>query len=118
MPGLKDRAKTLVELADGATFLFAERPLEIEKAKALLMGNQDVLRDALAAPEGRRGRVERRLHGSEDQGFRRRKGLKLGAVAQPLRAALTGRTTLARRVRRARGLAGTKSLARIGDQID
>src|SRR5262249_7668872 len=37
MPGLKERAKTLVELADGAAFLFAERPLTIdEKAKAQL----------------------------------------------------------------------------------
>ena len=29
MPGLKERAKTLVELVDGAAFLFAERPLVI-----------------------------------------------------------------------------------------
>src|SRR4051795_13416176 len=37
MPGLKERAKTLVELIDGAYFIFADRPLEIEpKAAALL----------------------------------------------------------------------------------
>ena len=37
MPGLKERAKTLLELADGAAFLFVERPLPLdEKASALL----------------------------------------------------------------------------------
>ena len=37
MPGLKDRAKTLVELLDGAAFLFAARPLAMdEKAEAIL----------------------------------------------------------------------------------
>ncbi|TIP53236.1 MAG: glutamate--tRNA ligase, partial [Mesorhizobium sp.] len=37
MPGLKERAKTLVELVDGAAFLFAERPLPLdEKAAGLL----------------------------------------------------------------------------------
>ena len=30
MPGLKERAKTLVELIDGARFLFAERPLALD----------------------------------------------------------------------------------------
>src|SRR3954465_9236028 len=37
MPGLKERAKTLVELLDSAAYIFADRPLEIEpKAAALL----------------------------------------------------------------------------------
>ena len=37
MPGLKERAKTLIELISGAYFIFADRPLEIEpKAAALL----------------------------------------------------------------------------------
>ena len=30
MPGLKERAKTLVELVDGADFIFADRPLAME----------------------------------------------------------------------------------------
>ena len=49
MPGLKERAKTLVELADGASFLFAERPLVAdEKAAALLQvdRNRDILKGA------------------------------------------------------------------------
>src|SRR5581483_9203272 len=37
MPGLKERAKTLLELIDGASYLLAERPLALdEKAKTLL----------------------------------------------------------------------------------
>src|SRR5690606_24357478 len=38
MPGLKERAKTLVELADGAAFLFAKRPLAMEEKAATLLG--------------------------------------------------------------------------------
>src|SRR5436305_1831183 len=37
MPGLKERAKTLVELVDSARYLHAERPIKLEeKARALL----------------------------------------------------------------------------------
>ena len=37
MPGLKERAKTLVELIDSARFIFADRPLALDdKAAALL----------------------------------------------------------------------------------
>ena len=37
MPGLKERAKTLIELLDGAKFLFAERPLAVDvKAASIL----------------------------------------------------------------------------------
>ncbi len=37
MPGLKERAKTLVELLDSANYLFAKRPLALDdKARALL----------------------------------------------------------------------------------
>lgn len=94
MPGLKDRAKTLVELADGAAFLFAERPLPVEeKAEAILSGGG---RDIVAAllpklanlddwtVEALEGVV--RAHAEAND-------LKLGKAAQPLRAALTGRTT-------------------------
>ena len=93
MPGLKERAKTLVELADGAAFLFAERPLAIDEKAA-----GAAWRAAETMLQGRAGRARRpsratgrRLDGSGDPRLRRaRNGLKLGAVAQPLRAALTG----------------------------
>jgi len=119
MSGLKERAKTLVDLAEGAAFLFAERPLPIEeKAKALLMGNQDVLKgalDALKAVEGEwnAASAEAKIRTFADEG-----SLKLGAVAQPLRAALTGKTTSPGVFDVLAVLGREESLARIADQID
>ena len=37
MPGLKERAKTLIELLDGAKFLFAERPLAVDAKAASIL---------------------------------------------------------------------------------
>jgi glutamyl-tRNA synthetase len=119
MSGLKERAKTLVELADGAAFLFAERPLPVEeKAKALLMGNQDVLKGALEALKAVEGEwnaasAEAKIRTFADEG-----SLKLGAVAQPLRAALTGKTTSPGVFDVLAVLGREESLARIADQID
>ncbi|WP_316234178.1 glutamate--tRNA ligase [Bradyrhizobium sp. SZCCHNR1098] len=94
MPGLKERAKTLLELIDGAAFIFADRPLPIDaKAAALLTPDSRALigrlHEALAAVESWSGpATEAAL-----RAFAEANNLKLGAVAQPLRAALTGRTT-------------------------
>ncbi|MDF2374257.1 MAG: glutamate--tRNA ligase [Rhizobiaceae bacterium] len=94
MPGLKERAKTLLELADGARFLFAERPLENEpKAENILAdGGRDTLKKLLPDLEAL---ADWTLEGLETtiREFSDREELKLGKVAQPLRAALTGRTT-------------------------
>ncbi|MEF2073229.1 glutamate--tRNA ligase [Consotaella aegiceratis] len=93
MPGLKERAKTLVELVDGAAFLFAERPLAMEeKAQAILDdGGRDILHallpDFTSAPEWTAEGLEGIV-----RSFAEEQGLKLGKAAQPLRAALTGRT--------------------------
>jgi glutamyl-tRNA synthetase len=92
MPGLKERAKTLVELLDGAGFLFAARPLAMdEKAVGILdVGGRSHI-DALlprfeALPDWTAPAIEEavRLYVSDTK-------TKLGQVAQPLRAALTGR---------------------------
>lgn len=94
IPGLKERAKTLCELLDGAQFLLAARPLDMdEKAAALLNDDtRPVLADigsALAAlPDWTIEGIEQAIRDVAD-----RQALKLGKVAQPLRAALTGRTT-------------------------
>jgi glutamyl-tRNA synthetase len=94
MPHLKERAKTLIDLIDASYFIFADRPLEIEP-KAL----------ALLTPETRQliGRLRAILEAvtpwnaetteAAMRAFAEQNGLKLGAVAQPLRVALTGRTT-------------------------
>ncbi|MBR1220050.1 glutamate--tRNA ligase [Bradyrhizobium sp. U87765 SZCCT0131] len=94
MPGLKERAKTLVELVDSAAFLFAERPLPLEpKAAALLTPEArtllGALRDAFAAVAPWTAEATE----AAVRTFAEARGLKLGAIAQPLRAALTGRTT-------------------------
>jgi glutamyl-tRNA synthetase len=90
IPALKERAKTLVELFKAAQFLAAERPLKLdEKASALI---DDVaktrlgrLANALAGVSWRAANLEAAV-----RAFAESEGLKLGQVAQPLRAALTG----------------------------
>jgi glutamyl-tRNA synthetase len=90
MPALKERAKTLVELSDSAAFLARVVPLPMEpKAQAALTAEARLmLRDvaaALAATDFSVPAIDAAL-----REFAERNGLKLGQVAQPLRAALTG----------------------------
>jgi glutamyl-tRNA synthetase len=94
MPGLKERAKTLVELIEGARFIVADRPLALdEKAAALLTADArhllgDLWNDLDALEPWSAATTEHAI-----RAFAERKGVKLGAVAQPLRAALTGHVT-------------------------
>ena len=93
MPGLKERAKTLAELTDNAVFLARSIPLPYEpKAAALLTPEaklvlQEVAR-ALDATDFSPPALDAAL-----RTFAEKSGRKLGQVAQPLRAALTGSTT-------------------------
>ncbi|HEX8058915.1 MAG TPA: glutamate--tRNA ligase [Novosphingobium sp.] len=94
MPFLKVRAKDVLELAAGAAFLSAQRPLTLD-AKA----------EALLTPEARAllGQIQDRLAGENGwtsegleaslKSMAEEIGLGLGKLAQPLRAALTGQTT-------------------------
>jgi glutamyl-tRNA synthetase len=117
MPGLKERAKTLRELIDGARFLFADRPLPIdEKARSLLT---DDARSILGELSATLAPVDPWTADAAEQAVRTyadMKGLKLGAVAQPLRAALTGRTTSPGIFDVLETLGKEESLARLGDQ--
>ncbi|HVC62850.1 MAG TPA: glutamate--tRNA ligase [Acetobacteraceae bacterium] len=92
VPALKERAKTLEELADSAAFLARPVPLPIEpKAAALLTPEaRRMLRD-LAAALAECGFTSEALDAAL-RAFAERTGRKLGQVAQPLRAALTGST--------------------------
>jgi glutamyl-tRNA synthetase len=117
MPGLKERAKTLLDLIDGARYLFADRPLTLDdKAKGMLA---DDTRRLLGEISQELSTVEPWNAAATEQAvrtFAERKGLKLGAVAQPLRAALTGRTT-SPPVFDVLGVLGKdESLARLRDQ--
>jgi len=93
MPALKQRAKTLVELANVAAFLFANRPLRIDdRAATLLDAEARVLLGRLAAALGTVGSWKREELEASLRDFCADQEVKLGKVAQPLRAALTGTT--------------------------
>jgi glutamyl-tRNA synthetase len=92
MPGLKERAKTLLELTASAAFLAREVPLEFEpKAEALLTPQARAMLGRLAPKLAATDFTIETLD-AELREFAEAEGLKLGAVAQPLRAALTGST--------------------------
>ncbi|SEH53158.1 glutamyl-tRNA synthetase [Methylobacterium sp. UNC300MFChir4.1] len=117
MPGLKERAKTLIELLDSAYYLYAQRPLALDdKARALLSdegrGRLAGVRPVLEAlPDWSATSTE----GAVRQ-YAESAGCKLGQVAQPLRAALTGRTTSPPLFDVMAVLGREESLARLGDQ--
>ena len=118
IPELKPRAKNLVELADGALFLFRERPLSMtDKAAGLLDADGRALltdiHDALAALD------DWSLETTDEcvKRIAEQKDLGLGKLAQPMRAALTG-TTSSPGVFDVLVLLGREeSLARLGDQV-
>ena len=94
MPGLKERAKTVRDLISSARYLTDQRPLKIEdKAAAILdKGGREVLAklmpDLSLLSDWAVEEIEQLL-----RDFCEREDLKLGKIAQPLRSALTGRTT-------------------------
>ncbi|MBX3538680.1 MAG: glutamate--tRNA ligase [Chelatococcus sp.] len=118
MPGLKERAKTLVELLDSASFLYASRPLACDdKATALLnTEGRDRLALVLPALEGindwSNETTEAAVRATATEA-----GLKLGQLAQPLRAALTGRGTSPGLFDVMTVLGRDESLGRIRDQL-
>ncbi|MGU3493664.1 glutamate--tRNA ligase [Xanthobacteraceae bacterium A53D] len=117
LPSLKERAKTLTELLDGADFIFAERPLPLEEKAATLLtaearAHVAALIPLLAAVEDWTAPATE----SVVRGYAETAGVKLGAVAQPLRAALTGRTTSPPVFDVFAVLGREESLARLTDQ--
>jgi glutamyl-tRNA synthetase len=117
MPGLKERAKTLVELLDGARYLFADRPLPLEpKAKELLDGGGRAHLVALLPRLEALGDWNAAASESVVRAYSEEVGAKLGSVAQPLRAALTGRTTSPGVFDVLETLGREESLARLRDQ--
>ncbi|HEX4192193.1 MAG TPA: glutamate--tRNA ligase [Stellaceae bacterium] len=114
MPGLKPRAKTLVELASAAHFYVAPRPIPVDdKAKAQLAPAKALigaLSQALASADWETAALEAAV-----RSFAETQGLKLGQVAQPLRAALTGSTASPPIFEVMAVLGRTESLARLAD---
>jgi glutamyl-tRNA synthetase len=117
LPGLKPRAKTLLDLMEGAAFLIAKRPLPLDdKAKSLL---DEPARALLGQVKAELAAVtdwqEVTLEGAV-RAFAERHRQKLGQVAQPLRAALTGRAVSPPVFAVMAALGRDESLARIADQ--
>jgi glutamyl-tRNA synthetase len=117
MPGLKERAKTLIELLDSAFYLYAQRPLQLDdKAKGLL---DEAARQRLP-------KIAEKLAAVDDwtpapleaavRAYVEESGLKLGQAAQPLRAALTGRAMSPGLFDVMAVLGREETLARLADQ--
>ena len=118
MPVLKPRAANLNELADATAFLFASRPLQMDEAAAGLLGTdaRALLVRLHAALDATDGWDTEKLEAAV-RGVAEAEGLKLGAVAQPLRAALTGRKTSPGIFDVLELLGRDESLGRIADQM-
>ncbi|MBL1257927.1 glutamate--tRNA ligase [Methylocystis sp. Sn-Cys] len=117
LPGLKARAKTLNELVDGAGFLFVQRPLPMDEKAQKLLSPEAKSRLAALGPKLA---ALTEWSAAATEGVVRdlsvELGVKLGDLAQPLRAALTGRATSPGIFDVLDILGRDESLARIADQ--
>jgi glutamyl-tRNA synthetase len=117
LPELQPRAKTVLELIDLAQFIYAVRPLRIDPsaaevlnddARAMIADFVDILRGlndwSVAAID------------AAARAYAESKGLKLGKLAQPLRAALTGRTVSPGIFEVMILIGRDETMARLGDQ--
>ena len=118
MPGLKERARTLVELADAAAFLARTVPLPLDpKASSLLTPDARGLLHGFA---GEIAALEPFTAAEIDAALRRHAdahGVKLGQLAQPLRAAMTGSTASPPIDATVEALGRDEALARIGSVL-
>jgi glutamyl-tRNA synthetase len=118
MHALKERAKTLVELAESARFIITGRPLRIDERAAAVLTPEarthlgELLQDLDQVDPWTAETTEGAV-----RAFAQRTGMKLGNIAQPLRAALTGRITSPPIFEVLAVLGKNESLARIRDQI-
>jgi glutamyl-tRNA synthetase len=118
MGGLKERAKTLIELVDGARFIIAARPLALDdKAAGVLTTEARALLGDLAEDLNVIEPWSAEATEQAVRAYAERKGAKLGSVAQPLRAALTGRITSPPIFDVLAVLGKDESLGRLRDQI-
>ena len=114
---LKERAKTMAEMAQGALYLIAQRPLKLDaKAAALIDAEAKTALAALmpkfeAAKDWTAAALETivREHAEAT-------GAKLGKLAQPLRAALSGRSVSPPVFDMMAVLGRAETLARLKDQ--
>ena len=117
MPGLKERAKTLVELASAAEFLLADGPpgLDAQAEKILSPDARRLLAETI--PLLQRSEWSADALETEIRELAARRGVKLGQLAQPLRAAVTGKSASPPIFDMLAVLGRTESLARISSFV-
>jgi len=115
LPILRERAKTIPELLDKASFLLAQRPIQPDPGAALVLDSE--ARAALQdlTPQLQKARWERDALEAAVTDFASRRGIKLGQIAQPVRAALAGRLATPSIFDMMLHLGPQESLARIAD---
>jgi glutamyl-tRNA synthetase len=119
MPELKSRANTIRQLAENAGFLFAKRPIQIDdSASALLTADARLLLDATHRNLASLANWDAPSLEAAIREVAEASGVKLGKLAQPLRAALTGRTTSPGIFDVLALLGRDESLDRIADQME
>lgn len=116
LPSLKPRAKTLKDLVDGAAYLIAKRPLTLDEKAAKLLSDDARIMLGRLLPQLESAQWTSDALEAEVRGFAEAEGLKLGGVAQPLRAALTGRSVSPPVFDVMAVLGREEALARIKDQ--
>ncbi|WP_306119939.1 MULTISPECIES: glutamate--tRNA ligase [unclassified Roseitalea] len=116
MPGLKERARTLTQLIESAGYLFDERPLSFdEKAAGILDADARALLARAHAALSKTPAWDAEHLEAAVRAFAQVEGVKLGKVAQPMRAALTGRAVSPGVFDVLAVLGRDEALARIGD---
>jgi glutamyl-tRNA synthetase len=118
MAGLKERAKTLVELKNGAAFLFVQRPVALdEKARQIMADGGKVALQELQPVLA--GCSDWTAHALETavKAYAEAKAIKLGKLAQPLRASLTGTSTSPPIFDVLEVLGREESMARVNDLV-
>lgn len=120
MDGLKARAKTLVQLVDSSRFLVASRPLALDSKAEKMVGAGTPGRDRLAALRAAIADLDSfsaaMIEGAA-RGLAESTGAKLGDIAQPLRAALSGSTVSPPIFEVAEVLGREETLGRIADVL-
>jgi len=93
LPSLKQRAKDLVEMAESAKFLFRQRPLKLDnKAAKLINSDSQAIISKLIDELESLATWEIEALEAQIRSFSDNHSLKMGKIAQPLRAMLTGST--------------------------
>jgi glutamyl-tRNA synthetase len=117
MPVLKDRGKTVLELADQAAFLFFPRPIALDdKARAMLAGETA---ERLARLKPRLARAAWSTLELETvlKDFAESEGVGFGKFAPALRAALTGGRPSPDLAKTLSALGPTEAMARLEDAL-